>query len=80
MESPKAWIALICILALVLIVNLPLLFILITGKQPKITINQNSSLYKSLNTMRKPWQSEDSQMDELAEKVKDLKKPPTANS
>ena len=80
MESPKAWIALICILALVLIVNLPLLFILITVKQPKITINQNSSLYKSLNTMRKPWQSEDSQMDELAEKVKDLKKPPTANS
>lgn len=80
MESPQAWIALICILALVLIVNIPLLIMLITRKLPNISINQNSSLHKTLNTMRKPWQEEDSQIDELAEKVKDLKKPPTANS
>lgn len=70
--STEAWVSLICIIVLILAINLPLLMVILGRKQLRLPFFHTGSLSKMAKTVRQPWHEEESQMQELADKVKNL--------
>lgn len=70
--STEAWIGLICLIALVVGINLPLGIALLSRKQIRMPFFHSPDMPKVIKTIRQPWHEEDEQLDELSKKVKTI--------
>jgi len=64
--STEGWIAIIFLAVLLLSINLALLSLLRSKKNP------SKRIYKSMNLLQNPWDEEDKQWGELKKKVEGL--------
>lgn len=70
--NSDAWIGLICLVVLIAAINIPLFFAVVNRKSLRIPFIHNANFKNITQTIRRPWHEEDDQLDELAQRVKEL--------